>query len=94
MPDEKTFIAAEASGMSPAFSGKKGTFWKLLQMADESYEDVTPDLDKNKFYRVILTKLEGTRFRIADVSDDTTDEYSRSYISCTLEGSFQCRNTK
>jgi hypothetical protein len=47
--DENTFNASEASGMIPSFSGKEGSFWKFIQMADEAFEDVTSETDKKSF---------------------------------------------
>jgi hypothetical protein len=78
--DENTFNASEASGMIPSFSGKEGSFWKFIQMADEAFEDVTSETDKKKFYRVILTKLEGSAFDSARACSSSEWEAIREVL--------------
>jgi hypothetical protein len=43
--ESNIFNASEASGMISPFSGKEGTFWKFIQMADEAFDDVTMETE-------------------------------------------------
>jgi hypothetical protein len=73
-PPQDTFSSAEAASLVPSFSGREGTFFKFLQMAEIAYEDVTTERDLHRFLRLVFSKLDGPAF-----------ETGRAYPAATWE---------